>query len=224
MPASKWNGKFLGVGAGWSGAIAYPAMIDALNRGYATASTDTGHEGSSASFAPGHPEKLVDFGYRSVHEMTVTAKKAVAAYYGQAPRLSYWNGCSAGGRQGLKEAQRFPEDYDAIVAGAPASDWTGRAAQSMRVAQLLRKDESSFIPPEKYPTVHQAVLQARDALDGVKDGVLEDPARCRFDPGVLECREGDGPGCLTRSQIEAARQHYYILRPAPESGTINSSN
>ena len=121
MPSSGWNGKFLGVGnGGWAGTITYPALAGALRRGYTAASTDTGHTGTGgdASFALGHPEKLTDFGYRAVHEMTVTAKAIVTAFYEDRPRLSYWNGCSTGGKQGLTEAQRFPDDYDGIVAGA----------------------------------------------------------------------------------------------------------
>ena len=209
LPATGWNGKFQAVGnGGWTGSIAYPAMMAALGRGYATSSTDTGHEGGSASFALGHPEKLVDFGYRSVHEMTVAAKKVISEFYGNAPRFSYWNGCSAGGRQGLKEAQRFPADFDGIIAGAPASDWTGRAAQSLRVSQAVHKEEDSYIPPAKYPVIRNAVLQACDLLDGVKDGVLEDPTRCKFDPGVLACKGTDDASCLNSSQVEAARQVY----------------
>ncbi|RPH58950.1 MAG: tannase/feruloyl esterase family alpha/beta hydrolase, partial [Acidobacteria bacterium] len=197
LPSSGWNGKFQAVGnGGWTGSIAYPAMIEALRRGYATSSTDTGHEGGSASFALGHPEKLVDFGYRSVHDMTVAAKTVISQFYGNAPRFSYWNGCSAGGRQGLKEAQRFPTDFDGIIAGAPASDWTGRAAQSLRVSQAVHKEEDSYIPPAKYPIIRNAVLQACDMLDGVKDGVLEDPTRCKFDPGVLACKGADDASCL----------------------------
>src|SRR5579863_9654465 len=141
MPAANWNGKFQAVGNGaFSGSIAYPAMMTALARGYAAGSTDTGHAGGSASFALGHPEKVIDFGWRAVHEMTVTSKTIIAAYYEAAPRYSYWNGCSAGGRQALKEAQRFPADFDGIIAGAPGLDWTGRAAQAVHVAQALQKD------------------------------------------------------------------------------------
>jgi feruloyl esterase len=209
LPSSGWNGKFQAVGnGGWTGSIAYAALMEALRRGYATSSTDTGHEGGSASFALGHPEKLVDFGYRSVHDMTVAAKKVIAAFYGNAPKFSYWNGCSAGGRQGLKEAQRLPTDFDGIIAGAPASDWTGRAAQSLRVSQAVHKEEDSYIPPAKYPIIRNAVLQACDMLDGVKDGVLEDPTRCKFDPGVLACKGADDGSCLNSAQVEAARQVY----------------
>jgi Tannase and feruloyl esterase len=133
MPAANWNGKYLAVGnGGWAGAISYAAMADALRAGYATSSTDTGHAGAGGSFALKHPEKLIDFAYRSVHEMTVTAKATIEAFYGRRPRLSYWNGCSTGGRQGLKEAQRFPDDYDGIIAGAPANNWTRQVRRFSR--------------------------------------------------------------------------------------------
>ena len=125
LPVSGWNGKFQATGnGGWSGAIGIAAMGQALARGYTTTGTDTGHEGGSGSFALGHPEKLVDFGYRAVHLMTVQAKAIIAAYYGRGPQLSYWVACSTGGRQGLREAQQYPTDYDGIVAGAPANYMT----------------------------------------------------------------------------------------------------
>jgi feruloyl esterase len=209
MPASDWNGDFQAVGnGGWSGAINYNAMANAVANGYATSSTDTGHTGGSASFALGHPEKLIDYAYRSEHEMTTLSKAVIAAFYGDAPRFSYWNGCSAGGKQGLKEAQRYPGDFDGIVAGSPAANWTGRAAQAIWVAQGVHKDDASYIPPEKYLFIHRAVLNACDRLDGVEDGVLEDPQRCKFDPMVLECKGADSPGCLTHPQVEAARRIY----------------
>jgi feruloyl esterase len=209
LPVTGWNGKYQAVGnGGWSGSINTRAMAAALERGYATSSTDTGHSGGSASFALGHPEKLTDYAYRSEHEMTVAAKKIIAAYYGDGPRLSYWNGCSAGGKQALKEAQRFPDDFDGIIAGAPAANWVGRAAQSIWVAQAVHKSEASYIPPEKYPLIHAAVLAACDASDGVADGVLEDPTRCQFDPEVLACKDGNATGCLTPAQVEAARKIY----------------
>ena len=141
MPASGWNGKFQAVGNGaFNGSIAYPAMMTALARGYATSSTDTGHTGNNARFASGHPEKVIDFGWRAVHEMTLASKAIIAAYYDSGPRFSYWNGCSAGGRQAMKEAQRFPADFDGIIAGAPGLDWTGRAAQAVRVLKALETE------------------------------------------------------------------------------------
>jgi feruloyl esterase len=211
MPASEWKGKFMGIGnGGWSGEIWYPMMGGALRRGYAAASTDTGHEGKfdDGSFALGHPEKVIDFGYRAVHEMTVKAKAIIAAYYGNAPKHSYWNGCSSGGKQGLKEAQRFPTDYDGIIAGAPANSWTHLSASGVWIAQATLRDQVSYIPKEKYPLIHNAVLEACDAMDGIKDGVLDNPTRCRFDPKVLQCKKADAPDCLTTAQVEAARKIY----------------
>jgi len=205
LPVANWNGKFQAVGnGGWAGVISYSAMADALRAGYATASTDTGHTGPGGAFAFGHPEKLIDFAWRSVHEMTVKAKTAIQQFYGNGPRLSYWNGCSTGGRQALKEAQKFPDDYDGIIAGAPAN----RTALSMWIAHAMLKDPASYIPPGKYPIVHQAALAACDAQDGVTDGLIENPASCSFDPGVLLCKGDDGPSCLTAAQVTAARKMY----------------
>src|SRR5262249_18273320 len=171
MPASNWNGKFEAVGnGGWNGNIDNNALATGLRKGYATASTDTGHEGGGGVWMQ-NQEKLIDFGYRAVHEMTVKGKALTSEFYGSGPKLSYWNGCSAGGRQGLKAAQKYPEDFDGIVAGAPALNATGRAAFSVWIGQNMHKEEASYIPPAKYPAVHDAVLQACDALDGVKDRV-----------------------------------------------------
>jgi feruloyl esterase len=123
LPSENWNGKFLAVGnGGWAGNIETGAMAAGLARGYATASNDTGHKGGSASFVVGHPEKLIDFGYRSMHEMAVRSKAIIQSFYTRAPQLSYYQGCSTGGRQGLMEAQRFPDDFDAIIAGAPVNN------------------------------------------------------------------------------------------------------
>jgi len=207
LPTSGWNGKFQAVGNGaFNGAIAYPAMRTALARGYATSSTDTGHAGGGASFALGHPEKVVDFGWRAVHEMTVTSKRIVAAYYNTGPKFSYWNGCSAGGRQAMKEAQRFPADFDGIIAGAPGLDWTGRAAQAVRVAKALGQTDAPRLLRTQRELLHRAVVDACDAMDGVKDGLIENPHLCKFDPATLQCpREG---ACLTTEQVETARLTY----------------
>jgi len=209
LPAEGWNGKLEGNGnGGWSGAIVPRVLAEGVKRGYASAMTDTGHEGASASFALGHPEKLIDFGYRSTHEMTIAAKAIIRAYYGETQKLSYFVGCSAGGRQGLMEAQRFPEDYDGIVAGAPGLNWSGRALESIWIAQAVHRDEASYIPPAKYALLHEAVLAACDSEDGVKDGVLENPMQCRFDPAEMECKGADTTGCLTPAQVESARRVY----------------
>ena len=205
LPSAGWNGKFQAVGnGGWAGVISYSAMADALRAGYATASTDTGHSGPGGGFAFGHPEKLIDFAWRSEHEMTVKAKAVVEKFYGTAPRWSYWNGCSTGGRQALKEAQMFPDDYDGIIAGAPAN----RTVLSMWIAHAVLKDPASYIPPAKYPAIHQAAVAACDARDGLKDGLIDDPAQCAFDPAVLLCKGEDGPSCLTAAQVTAAQKMY----------------
>jgi feruloyl esterase len=218
LPASGWNGKFQAVGnGGWAGVISYAALGQAIAAGYAGASTDTGHVGNTAAFAIGHPEKVIDMGYRAVHEMTAKAKAIVDAFYGAAPTLSFWNGCSLGGRQGITEAQRYPADFDAIVAGAPAVNWMRLHGARMAINQKAHAREDGYITPDKYPAIHEAALAACDALDGVKDGVIEDPTRCRFDPKVLECHGVDGPGCLTPAQVETARELYAPLK-SPTSG------
>ena len=209
LPMSGWNGKFLQVGNGaWGGSIQYGPLGDALRRGYAAASTDTGHTGADASFAMGHPEKLIDFGYRSVHETAVQGKATVAALYGEQPRVSYFNGCSGGGRMSFMEAQRYPGDFDGIIAGAPGYNRTDVAFQTLGMAQATHVSPESFIPAGKYQVLHQAALDTCDALDGLKDGLIADPPACRFDPAALECKSGDGPGCLTKAQVAAARRIY----------------
>ena len=210
LPAgSVWNGKFLAIGGGgWVGAISYQGMAAALQDGYATASTDTGHEGRSASFAAGHPEKVVDFSHRAVHEMTLAAKAITAAYYGRPSRLSYWNGCSTGGRQGLIAAQKYPEDFDGIVAGAPASNYTRLCAWRLALEAAVLKDPAMAVPPAKAAMLNKAVLAACDALDGLVDGLLADPRKCHFDPSTLLCRGNARDNCLTAPQVEAVKMAY----------------
>lgn len=209
MPTAGWNEKFQAVGNGaFAGSIAYPAMASALRRGYAVASTDTGHTGNTGRFGLGHPEKVVDFGWRAVHEMTVVSKRIVAAYYDSGPRYSYWTGCSAGGRQALKEAQRFPEDFHGIVAGAPGLDWTGRAVQATRVAKALESRTAARLLEPQRRRLHDAALDACDAADGLKDGLIANPQRCAFDPAVVRCKGADSEGCLTGAQVETARLIY----------------
>jgi feruloyl esterase len=211
--AATWNGKFEAVGnGGFIGQIGYGALATGLRRGYATAGTDTGHaSGNDERWALGHPEKLIDWAYRAVHEVTVDSKLIIAAYYGQGPKLSYWNGCSTGGKQGLTEAQRYPSDYDGIVAGAPANYITHLQAGSEYASWVSLKDGvggPGYIPPSKYPALHQAVLDACDAKDGVKDGVIADPTRCHFTPKTIECQGADGPACLTAAQEKTAELLY----------------
>ncbi len=204
-----WNGEFEADGnGGWTGTINYKYLGAALGRGFVAAMTDTGHAGGSASFALGHPEKLIDFGYRAVHEMTVKSKAIIAAFYGQSPKHALWNGCSAGGREGLKEAQMYPEDYDGIVAGDPIADFVGRSLGGVWMAQAVHRDEASLLTPEKYSVLHKAVVDACDAIDGVKDGVIENPTLCHFDPATIECKDGNSSGCLTAPEVEAAKKIY----------------
>ena len=209
LPLSGWNGKFQAVGnGGWLGSLPYTAMAQAVTDGYATAATDTGHVGNSAAFALGHPEKLIDFAYRAVHEMTARAKSVIDAFYGRAPALSIWNGCSQGGRQGIAEAVRYPADFDAIVAGAPAVNYMHIHAGRMAVNRAVNATPEAVIPPAKYPLVHRAAIAACDARDGVTDGVIENPAACTFDPRTLQCSAQDDTACLTPGQIQSAQTMY----------------
>jgi len=209
MPVTGWNGKFVIPGnGGFAGAINPTGLASALRSGYAAATTDTGHEGGSGRFMLDRPERLRDFADRAVHEMAVQGKALIAAFYGSAARYSYFNGCSTGGRQALTAAQRFPQDFDGIVAGAPAIYASHQTAGQIWLWNATHLDEASFIPPTKYPVLHDAVMAACDMLDGVKDGVLENPTRCKFDPKVVQCNDADGPNCLTAAQVEAARKIY----------------
>jgi len=213
LPLNGWNGKLQQVGNGaWAGSIQYGALAEALKRGYAAASTDAGHTGVDASFAMGHPEKLKDFGYRAVHETAVQSKQTITNFYGMAPRLSYFNGCSGGGRMAFQEAQRFPADFDAILAGAPGYNRVNQSVWMLMNAKATLDNPASFIPPAKYPVLHRAALDACDAQDGLKDGLISEPLSCHVDPGVLQCGGGrvlsDTANCLTAPQVEAARKLY----------------
>jgi len=207
----RWNGKFNGVGnGGMAGFINYEAMMQSLARGYATASTDTGHveKIGDDSWALGHPELIVDFASRSIHMMTRAAKTLVQAYYAKEAQYSYFTGCSGGGGQSLSEAQRYPADYNGIVAGAPANFPTHLWPGELYAAWVTHRDAASFIPNEKLPLITNAVLQACDSLDGVKDGVLDDPRNCNFDPVKLQCPGADGPDCLTAAQADSVKKIY----------------
>ena len=212
LPASGWNQKFQGIGnGGFAGAINFDGMADSLKHGYASASTDTGHhsrEGIDGSWALGHPEKITDFGYRAIHETTATAKAVIRSYYGSAPRHSYFNSCSNGGRQALMEAQRYPADYDGIVAGAPANYWTHLMAGGAYAESMLLADSANYISSKKLPAIEAAALAACDAIDGVKDGVIDDPRQCHFNPEVLLCKGAETDECLTEPQIVTLKKIY----------------
>ena len=211
-PAAAWNGKYFQHGnGGWAGSIPSYTLVTPLARGYAAAATDDGHSGGmipDASFAIGHPEKLIDFGYRAVHETASQSKAILRAFYGTDLAKSYFHGCSDGGREALMEAERYPEDFDGIIAGAPANYWTHHFAGFVWNEKALHENPASNIPKEKLPAIQKAALAACDTLDGVKDGLLEDPRKCRFDPSVLRCTGADGPDCLTEPQLEALERIY----------------
>ena len=211
MPETKWNERFLGVGnGGFAGTIGYGGLAANLRRGFATAGTDAGHVGDSedASWAYQHPEKIKDFGWRALHLTTERAKKVVAAFYGRPARQSYFDSCSDGGREALMEAQRFPEDYDGILAGAPANNWTGLLSSGVDVTQVTAGDPAGYISNMKLPAITRAALAACDAQDGVKDGFINDPAECHFDPKVLLCKSGNSLDCLTAPQVRSLAKFY----------------
>jgi tannase/feruloyl esterase len=213
LPTENWNGKFLAVGnGGWAGSIDTTAMATSLARGYATASNDTGHKGGSGSFGFGHPERLVDFAYRSMHEMTVQSKAMINAFYKRSPQLSYYNGCSTGGRQGLMEAQRYPDDFDAMIIGAPVYNHIRLHASQMAKQTDMLKDVSKILPPEKQKLINSTVVAMCDAKDGVKDGIISDPESCKFDPASLICSESNKESCLTAAQVETAKRAYSPLK------------
>lgn len=218
LPLERWNGKYQGVGNGANaGSIVYGAMADALRRGYATASTDTGHATTNARdarWAMGHPELMVDFGYRAIHVTTDHAKSAVRAFYGKPAAHAYFMSCSTGGRQALMEAQRYPNDFDGIVAGAPAANWSRfQTGGHLWAALALNKDPESYLPASKLEVLGKAVNAACDGLDGLEDGVLNDPRACTFDAATLVCRaEQDASTCLTAKQAKAVNDIWTGVR------------
>jgi feruloyl esterase len=218
LPNSQWNGKFAGAdNGGFGGAINYAKIGDALSHNYAAASTDTGHTAGSlgvldASWALGHPEKVTDYGYRAIHQTAQMGQAILAAFYGQRPGHSYFNGCSNGGRQALMEAQRYPEDYDGIIAGSPANFMTHLFATGVWDNQALTVN---YLPPSKLPAIEAAALAACDGLDGVVDGVIDDPRKCHFDPSTLLCQGAETDACLTSGEIATLSALY--------AGPVNSA-
>jgi feruloyl esterase len=214
LPAENWNGKFLAVGnGGWAGTISLDAVAGALRRGYAAASNDTGHSDAGAQFALNR-DKLVDFAYRAMHEMTVQSKTIVEAFYNRPPRLSYYQGCSTGGRQGMMEAQRYPDDFDAIIAGAPVYNMVHLNVSQTALQVQMLKNPDRIVPPNKVTLLANAVVAACDGNDGVKDNIINDPRACKFDPGTLACKAGDTADCLTAAQVESVRQLYSPVKSA----------
>ena len=210
LPAAQaWNGKYEQLGnGGWAGNIPVAGMAEPLRRGFAAAGTDDGHTGGTAEWAMGHPEKLVDFGWRAVHETRLQSGAILQAFYGKEAGRNYFVGCSDGGREALMEAQRFADDFDGIIAGAPANNWSHTITGHLWNERALLDEPAGMIPPAKLPLIQKAALEKCDALDGVKDGLIEDPRACRFDPGVIQCKGADGADCLTAPQVTALRKIY----------------
>ncbi len=212
LPA-KWNGKFLfqGVG-GFAGSMG--RLNEGLDRGYASATTDTGHQGSSGtdgSWALHNRPKEIDYGHRGTHVTAVAAKSLTGAYFGSKPRYAYFNGCSNGGRQALMEAQRYPEDFDGIVAGDPSFGALGYVRRALTY-QFMLKSPDRVLPAGKLDIVSKAVLAACDGKDGVVDGLIGDPRHCTFDPAPLACKGADGADCLTKGQLESVQMIYSDIK------------
>ena len=200
LPLTGWNGKFNGIGNGGYGGTIPATAGDSLARGYATAGTDMGHSAADPVWALGHPEKIADWGYRANHVTAGLAKAIIKAFYGVGPSLSYFTGCSDGGHEALMEAQRFPDDYDGITAGAPANYWTHQStAWVWQGAALL----SNPLSVSQLKAITAAVVRECDAIDGLRDGLIDDPRLCTFDPAGLQ-----RSGVITAAQAEAVRKVY----------------
>lgn len=211
MPASTWNGKFVQVGnGGLAGSIPYPLMYPQLRHGFAVAATDDGHtgQGTDGSWAAGHPEKVIDFGYRAVHQTAQVSRQIIRAYYAKPAAFSYFSGCSEGGREAMMEAQRFPGDFDGILAGSSALAWMQLMYAFAGNSQALLKDPASYIPESKRPAIEAAALKACGKQDGVTEKYIQDPLACHFDPATLLCHGADSSDCLTQPQVTALKKIY----------------
>jgi hypothetical protein len=211
LPAAEWNGRLWGAGnGGFAGDMPYDSLGAGLAEGYATIGTDTGHEGGplDATWAIGHPEKVIDYGYKAIHEAAVRAKVILSAFYGRKATHAYFSSWSNGGRQALMEAQRYPDDYDGIIAGAPVIDYTHLFAGLASIDFVWFGAKAGYFPPSKLPAIQAAAMAACDGIDGIKDGVIDDPRRCTFDPSALLCQGAETDRCLTQPQLAALRTIY----------------
>jgi feruloyl esterase len=215
MPTQRYNGRFLGTGnGGYAGGFFFSELADGINRGFATANTDmgaTGAAGTNGDLLVGHPEKWKDFGWRATHLMTVFSKALINTFYGDPAQRAYFAGCSTGGQQGLMEAQRFPNDYDGILAGAPAFNRTHIHTVPVAQYRATHATLASYIPATKFDAINQAVLAQCRGKDGgaPTDAFLTDPRICKFDPATLACPAGlDGPNCLNPDQVAAMKVYY----------------
>lgn len=216
LPEQGWDGRFNGANSGgFAGYINYMDLSAALRAGQASAGSDTGHAASPSdgAWAQGHPAKVRDYGWRAVHLTTVAAKQLIAAFYGRGPEYSYFIGCSNGGRQALMEASRFPDDYDGIIAGAPAAAMTTVALAMVNAVQA-QMPPGADIRPEQAALLQDEVIKQCDAVDGQVDGLIADPRLCQFDAGKLACGVSDSPQCFTEPQITALEKIHAGRRDA----------
>jgi feruloyl esterase len=212
LPAD-WNGRYLQIGnGGFGGSYFWSGLKQGLQNGFAVAGTDDGHTDTrDASWALRHPEKVIDYGYRAVHLTSMTAKLIVATYYGNASAHAYFSGCSDGGREGLMEVQRYPGDFDGWIIGAPGNDWTGHMTEYLRGAQVVAR-VGEPLTTSQLEALSKAAIARCDAADGIKDGVIDQPLKCTFDPGELQCKGAPNGTCLSAGQATAVRKLYDDVR------------
>ena len=210
-----WNGKIVATGnGGYSNTLNYRDMAYAMQQGYAVIGGDTGHQMATPDdmlWGVDHPEKIIDWGTRSIHTITLAGKAIVTSLHGRTVRRAYYYGCSTGGHQGYAEIQRYPEDFDGVIAGAPGNNrirLTAGFLWQFLANHLANDNASTIIPAAKLPAITRAVVAACDAKDGVTDGVIDDPRSCAFDPAVLQCSAGDEATCLTPTQVTALNKIY----------------
>ena len=210
--AANWNGNFLASGnPGFIGSMPSSGLVNIMERGFVAGGTDTGHVDEGFEWAIGHPEKWVDWGHRAVHEMVVVTRQLTESYYGKPAKHSYWDSCHNGANQGLNEAQRYPGDFDGIVAADPAFHISHLQAGSLYISWVALKDGvdgPGYIPPAKLAVINRAALDACDANDGLVDGLINYPPSCKFDPAAIRCHGPDAPSCLTDAQVDTVRKIY----------------
>ncbi len=225
LPSQGWNQKLVGIGnGGFAGSVLYPDLASGLRAGYVAVSTDTGHSGGvPKAFEKTPSEVLTDYGWRAAHQMTLAAKTLATVYYGRRPRVSYFSGCSGGGRMALIEAQRFPADYDGVLAGSAAFSYARLTAHDLWSARTNLRNSTATLSGAQFALLRKGALDACDANDGVKDGQISDPRSCAFRPAMLACKSGQPQNeCLTAGQIGVAEELYAGMKN-PKSGALLSS-
>ena len=216
----RWNGRYLQVGnGGFAGVIWYENLVQGLNKGFAVANTDSGHTGIGADWALGHPEKVIDYGHRADHLTSIAAKAIVGAYYNRPSFHSYFSGCSNGGRESLMEAQRYPDDFDGWLVGAPSNNFTGFSTRVLNISRIVSAMQEPLTVPQ-LEALSQAALARCDAADGVKDGVIDEPLRCDFDPVELLCKGASDGKCLSKAQVDTVRKLYDDTRDAKTHASL----